>query len=686
MDHYKKFFRLIPLLILIVCISWKGWAQLDHYQLPNDEKTLDRTANSLFNQQNYKPALAFYLKLDSLSEETRPEYKYRIGVCYLNTRIKKWVAIDYLLSISEENRDRFDEAFYYHLGKAYHVDYQFDKAIEAYNRFLENAGGWGGNKRKKEARRAIKMAKNAKEIVKDTVDVEIENLGATVNSAYMDHTPVISADGSAMYFTSRRPGSIGGLQNIYGEKDTLYGDYYEDIYASIKVGDEWRKPVSIGSNVNSSVHDATIGLSPDGQELFVYRSDSVKWGNIFISKVEGNTWGRLHKLPSPINTQYWEGSASITSDGKILYFSSNRPGGYPGQDRDIYRCRRLPNGEWGKPELLDTATINTPYDDDAPFNHSDGKTLYFSSKGHKSMGGFDIFRTKETEEGWKEPTNVGYPINSPDHEISFSLSADGKRGYYSSAKPGGYGSLDLYVVNMEPKTEAVTLVKGVITGCEEKHPDAEIKVKNKANGKIEGVSRPNSGTGEYLVVLNKGKTYNFQVAAQNHDTFSTTIEAKKGEGYKEIEKDIKLECITAAKDSAVAQKEEKEEKEEKAPTSLKDSGFKRIHFDFDKATITDEARKKLDQLVRFMKKHENINIEVQGYTDAKGSDSYNVRLAKRRASSALEYLVEHNIDQARLSIKSLGEKNPVAPNTKPDGSDNPTGRAKNRRVEFSIGK
>jgi outer membrane protein OmpA-like peptidoglycan-associated protein len=659
MTNIKKLFPFFfSFVFFLFFFQQSSVAQLDHFHVPDDERKLDKIANSLFKEKNYKPALAMYLKLDSIAEDPDPEYKYRIAVSYLNTHVNKRKAVDYLEAI-EEHKEDFGEDYYYHLGQSYHLDYKFDEAIDAYNKFIEKAkGGWGNDERIAEVESSIERAKNAKKLIQDTVDVRIENIGSTVNGPYMEYAPVISTDEATMLFTSQRPGCTGGLQNMRGEQDTLYGDYFEDIFATINIGGEWRSPVDIGSNVNSTVHDATIGLSPDGQKLFVYRSDSVRWGNIFISEVEGNTWGKLKKMPPPINTDYWEGSASITSDEQILYFASNRPGGHGG--RDLYRSRKLPNGDWGKPENLGP-TINTEHHDDAPFIHADGKTLYFSSQGHNSMGSLHIFSTKLEDGEWQEPVNVGYPINSPDEDRYFVLSADGERAYYASSKQGGQGSVDLYVVHLDPKTEAVTLVKGKVTGCGGEVPEAKIKLIDKTTDNVEGISQPNKATGKYLLVLDKGATYSIEVTAENHKKYTKTIQAKADEAYKEVDQDIELECETAAsaQDTAMAKKEVEKEKEqpdpEPEPVSSVPQNFKNIYFDFDKSSRTEESKQTLDKLMDFLNENDQVNITIVGHTDAKGSKGYNTRLSERRAESAKKYLVNNGIDEGRLFLESKVE-------------------------------
>jgi outer membrane protein OmpA-like peptidoglycan-associated protein len=519
------------------------------------DKEMVRIAHKLYKQKSYSSSLRLYLELDSIVDGDIEEYQYYIALCYLKQREDRTKAIPYL----ENNRAYFyelglEEDYFFLLAQAYHLDYRFDEAILAYDKFIHLSGK--RDKRKKEVERWIDMCMDAKSLISSPVQVDIQNLGSKVNSAKAEHTPVISADESVIIFNSNRKGSIGGMMNIFGQPDTVYGHYFDDIYVSININDNWLKPVKIGAGLNTPQHDDVVSISPDGQTLFIYRSDSMVYGNLFYCELMGYSWGPLHKLPAPINSKYWENSGSISSDGNTFYMSSNRPGATGDGDFDIYMIRRLPDGSWAEPQNLGNM-INTKYDEYAPFIHPDGKSLYFSSKGHNSMGGYDIFKSTLLNGKWSIPVNLGHPINTPDDDVDFVLSGDGKRGYYSSARPGGSGEKDIYVINFNSEYKdlspgPVTLFKGTITTCDQQAANnAQLKVFDNISGELMGVYRPNSATGKYMVIIPKGIDYNIEVTADNYQTYNLNVVTAKNEPYLEEESNFVL-CPVAINDACVA--------------------------------------------------------------------------------------------------------------------------------------
>ena len=286
------------------------------------------------------------------------------------------------------------------------------------------------------------------------VEFKIENLGSIINSEYTDYGAVVNADESILMFTSRREKSTGGKYEHY------LNEYYEDIYISYNKNGKWTKPKNICKPVNTKVHDAVTYLSPDGRKLLIYRAYK-KDGNIYECVLKGDKWSKPRKLGDNVNTQYQESSASLSYDEKTLYFISARPENNIG-GRDIYMSRwNEKQKKWGKAINLGP-TINTKYDEETVFIHPDGKTLYFSSKGHNTMGGYDIFKSVFENSKWSVPENLGYPINTPDDDVSYVASANGKHAYYSSIKDDGLGKKDIYritFIERAPKQEQLTLLK-----------------------------------------------------------------------------------------------------------------------------------------------------------------------------------------------------------------------------------
>lgn len=260
----------------------------------------------------------------------------------------------------------------------------------------------------------------------DSVKLIITNVGVTVNTTFDEYAPVISADGLMMIFTSRRPVSEEDIKKNIRGFENVYVSYYDDMTW------KWSEAKMLGETINQpGRNNSAIALSNDGQRMLLYRGDPD--GNIYESVLMGEDWSEPVKLPAPINSKQHESSASISPDGRTIYFVSNRKGGEGGLD--VWLCHQDGIGNWGKAENLGS-TINSSKDEEGIFIHPDGKTLYFSSKGHEAKGGFDIFKSVFENGSWSTPVGLGNSINTPDDDLFFTITADGKIGYYSTDNTG----------------------------------------------------------------------------------------------------------------------------------------------------------------------------------------------------------------------------------------------------------
>jgi hypothetical protein len=312
-----------------------------------------------------------------------------------------------------------------------------------------------------EINKYVTECRNGKEILKDTINVEIINLGENINTEYREYGPLITADGSKMYFTSRRKGTTGG--GIAAD-----GMYFEDIYESIKTENGWTKARSVGKPLNTKLHDAVVGLSPDGQNLYIYVDQN--GGDFHVSKLRGSRWSKPENISENINHKFHESSACISFDNKTLFYISDDPSISMG-GRDIFYSTLDNYGNWTPPTNIGPV-VNTIYDEVDLFLHPDGRTVYFSSKGHNTMGGYDIFKTTKDKNGnWSTPQNLGYPINTPLDDAFFVTTASGKTAYFASIRPEGKGLHDIYELRFPVDEETtpvenkvyLTLVKGKVT-------------------------------------------------------------------------------------------------------------------------------------------------------------------------------------------------------------------------------
>ena len=628
-----------------------------------DAKKKFETADGFFTQENYARALPLYL--DVAKEVDNANINFLIGVCYLNSTTEKQKAQQYLekasASISEKYKyGKFKEKnapreTWLYLGKAQHLNYKFDEAIASFEKFLSFLSE-NQTVLREEVFRGIELAKNGKEYYTNPVNIKVDNVGSNINSPYSEHSPVLSADEETFIFTSRRPGTTGE------KKDPSDDMFFEDIYISTKTADGWSAPVNMGSPINTDGHDATIGISVDGQRLLIFKDDNGD-GNIYESTLVGNKWSSPKKLNENINTKSWEAGACFSADGNALYFVSDREGGFGG--KDIYRSVKLPNGEWSKPLNLGPA-VNTKYDEEGPFFHPDGKTLYFSTSGHKSFGGMDIFTTTLSEDGsWTPPVNMGYPVNSTDDDVFYIPTPDNKRGYYSSFKnDGGFGEKDIYMLTYPDAEEAnLTVYRGEMLSIYGGVPEgAFINVTDNETGELIGSYTPNAQTGKYLIILQPGKNYNISYEAEGFLFQSENLNVTDSSVYQLINRPIELNPI-------------------KVGTRMT---LKNIFFASGQSTLSPSSRVELEKLKELMTKLPNLVVEIEGHTDSKGSEQLNQRLSQQRAESVVKYLVDGGIAPARLKAIGYGESRPIARNENADGSDNKAGMSLNRRFEFVI--
>jgi len=493
------------------------------------------------------------------------EYKLRLGICCLKIPETKQRAIEIFSQIKSETRSA-DASFY--LGKAYHLNYKFEEGIQELEEFKNSIK----NPKKedeefiKEANRIIRYCRNGIFIRDNKIIADIQNIGGPVNTPEDEYVPVITTDESIMFFTYRGEKSLGGKLNIDLQPDPN-GEYREDIFVIYRNKDStWQEPMPL-SGVNTKGNDACISVSPDGSQLFIFRSDAKNEGDIYVSKLNGREYSPPQKLNNNINTEYWEGSCSISADGKELYFASERPDGFGG--RDIW-VSRWENGDWG-PAVNLGPTINTPYDEDAPFIHPDGITLFFSSNGHVSIGGYDIMYTIRKEGAWIEPRTMGIPLNTTEDDRFYVINSSGTRGYFSSNRSGsgGKGRQDIYVVTpgILGEKPVIALLKGIVYG-NDKPIEAKMKIiRLKDNTEVFSITS-NSSDGKYIIALSPGNIYRIEVSAEGFDPTSEDVDIETLKQYIEKEKDFYLYSPGYTPTSPVVEKKP----EEQVPSGVPCSG------------------------------------------------------------------------------------------------------------------
>jgi outer membrane protein OmpA-like peptidoglycan-associated protein/tetratricopeptide (TPR) repeat protein len=633
---------------------------------------------------NFRKALKCFLYADSM-DATHADTKYNIGLCYLKTEYK-FNALDFFKKSFEMEPSKYLD-IHLKLGNCYQLAHNWDRAHVEYYLHKDLIDKLKDQEERmselSNISKLLEECETGKQLMKKPLRVFIDNMGSEINSPFVDYTPVISADEDVLMYTSRRSTTTGG-----GYVDEIE-EYYEDIYRSYKFDDKWSLPQNMGSPVNTNTHDATINLSPDGQRLLIYM-DNEGEGNIWETILEGDKWSNPEKLSSPINSKYHETSAAYSFDGNRIYFVSYREGGLGGSD--IYYVQKDKKGRWEKNAHNVGSPINTIYDEESVFLLSDGKTMFFSSKGHQTMGGFDVFKSTMDSLGrWSEPENVGYPINTADDDLTFVMAANGKHAYYSSVKRDGYGLRDLYMISylgveknpalmvednllaslsmpigeassivskpFEIKTNSVTLLKGVITDVNNKLPiEALITITDNCNGNEIANFKSNRNSGKFLVTLPSGKNYGIAIKAEAYLFHSENFDLPVSSGYNEFNKTVFMKKVDVG--SSIV--------------------LKNVFYDVNKANIRNESQTELALLIKLMMENPSIRVEISSHTDNKGSEKYNLELSEKRSLAVVDYLVTHGIAASRLESKGYGVTMPISSN------DTEEGRQLNRRTEFKI--
>lgn len=492
------------------------------------------------------------------------------------------------------------------------------------------------------AQKSIASARFAGNAVQHPVKVQKKSMGDTVNFLNSQFFPVMTADDETLIFT-------GLTEN----KD-------ENIYITHRIPGGWDVPEEISKTINTANNEGTCSISADGRTLVLTacnRPDSYGGCDLYISKKQGNEWSAPQNLGETINSRSWESQPSLSADGRTLYFASDRRGGQG--KLDIWYSVLKNKGIWSEPKNLGPG-INTPDDDNAPFIHANGRTLFFASNGLPGMGGFDIFLSQKVDTTWSAPRNIGYPINTQTDQVALYISANGKKAYYTddnSEKTAGRSLLYTFDLpdTLQNLVTPTRYAKGNVVDKKTQKPlSCSIELYDlKVQQKVAEFSS-DAQTGSFLAVLNKGSEYAFYVSKAGYLFKSLTFSV--ADSVSSVNLEIPMEAIE--KDRAEV--------------------LNNIFFNSGEFTLDDKSKVELDRMVDFLKNNKQIGIEISGHTDDVGTDQVNLELSKKRAQSVMDYLQKSGIEASRLTSKGYGETKPVAKN---DSEEN---RQKNRRIEWRV--
>ncbi len=614
-------------------------------------------------------ATSVFLELIEI-DPSQPRYYFQAGQALFHTR-----QVTQSLPYFEKSKSLGYEAtaLNLYLGKTLHYGLRLEEAVTYYTLY-KTALTEDEKEELGTVDRLIENCRIGRQLIDNEISLEIVSAGSTINSPFPEFVPVLSADESIMYFTSQRV--VGKVKVV----DDM-GMPYEDIYKSEKDSSgNWLVPVRLGSPLNSKFHNACIGLSPDGQKMLLYHT--ADGGDIYMSDLKNGLWSKPYKVEGDVNSSGWEGSASFSSDEQYLYFSSDRAGGLGGSD--LYVSKKNNIGIWSKAINMGPV-INTPYDEDAPQIHTDGKTMFFSSKGHRGMGGYDIFSSifDDADSSWSTPRNIGYPINTADDDIYFTLAANGSKAYFSSIRPEGLGHQDIYIMYRPQASSKMFLFRGKVFDERRNQPiPAVLTLSDFKLQEVTKVTSTDLKTGNYSFEMEFDKDYTITIEADGFFFHNEKVNIGKQASVFEYVMDfiVKDESpividLQQRQDTALVQKQVRELK-------IIEMGGKivlqNLFFDFNKSILKYESKTELETLYDLLEKYKDLEVEISGHTDDVGRSNYNKKLSEKRAAAVYTYLVEKGIDKKRMQKVGYGEAKPIMSNLTAEG------RKMNRRTELEI--
>lgn len=624
-------------------------------------------ANTAYEAHNYELALESYLVADSLGTDDAI-ISYRIGVCQRETyRFDEAIqAFNKTKTLGYSSND-----INLMMAKTYHLAHQFEKAEAEYNKYGAglDVSRITYDDLKAENDRHITQCQVGSRLKANPFEIKLQHLDANINSSSTEIAPLLSSDENVLLYSSDKSNKEGIFK----------------LYNSKRTDETWSSSAEL-SNINKTEDDLCIGVSPDGSRLVLFRKNNLtgKNGELLISEkitsTEGFTWSTPKSLGENINSEYLEPSASLSEDNQTIYFTSNRPGGFGGTD--IYTSQFI-DGHWGNVTNMGKA-VNTKHDEDSPYINKD--VLYFSSKGHEGMGGYDLFMSVNLMGEWLEAINFGYPINSAKDDFQFVWNANGTRGYFSSIRKGSFGKSDIYVIVRPFDNPNMVYVKGTMNDEVSQQPisNANITLIDSSGGVVSEYKTDELG--KYKLAAEMGKSYRVHVESDEYATVDYDLTVPKKSYYFEVTEDLKTVTKVEAEkrgdyvptkeitkeESPVVETvvEEKEEIVEQTTQEL--SSDLTIYFDYKKTGLSSTAKKNLDEWVLVLKSSKET-IQIAGHTDNVGGDTYNNWLAEERAKSVAKYLKSKGIPVSQLKLVSYGKQQLTSQD-----------QSKNRRVVLSF--
>ena len=625
-----------------------------YYLKAQDYSTRSKKAIKLYEEANQKMHIYDYVKaIEILGQSVKED----------NNFTEAWLLMADAYDVSD-NREKVVECCrnalrsgadkypvtYFFLSQALYKTGKYEDALSNANIFLEK--NQVTSSQRKIINKIITDSNFALITIQHPVPFIPVNLGDNINTKYDEYWPSLSADEEMMAFTRLIPKNENS-PNVYKNRQ-------EDLFYSMYKDNSWQKSISFGPPLNTMDNEGAQFLTSDGKTMFFTacnRSDGLGKCDIYISEKLGNGWSVPVNLGEPVNSGYSEKQPSLSSDGKSLYFSSNRPGGKG--NYDIWVSVLDENGKWTNPVNLGDS-INTPEDEQSPFIHPDNQTLYFSSNGWPGMGGHDLYFSRRLGiTGWSKPVNLGYPINTFADEVGIVVNARGDHAYFSSNRIPEKGR-DIFEFDLYPEARPllVSYLKGKVFNAENRTPlDAKFELIDLKSSQLVNQAIASKYTGEFLVCIPTDKDYDLNVSKTGFLFYSENFTLSGvNDKSKPYIMDIPLQPIKAGNKTIL----------------------KNIFFETNSYELKPESAIELNKLAYFIVNNPTLKIEISGHTDNIGTENFNRKLSENRAKTVVGYLISKGIPTDRLLSKGYGKTQPISDNNTEEG------RAQNRRTEFKI--
>ncbi|MEQ9064818.1 MAG: OmpA family protein [Vicingaceae bacterium] len=625
--------------------------------------------------KDYFQRALFYFEKAQVFNPNSSELNYKIGNALLYTN-RKYEAKEYLDKSLKLNPSP-DPMFYYYYAQVMQLELEYKRALDYIDKFISEAKSKRAEELKKFTSKFKKECKSAPEVIDNPVRAWVDNI-SSVNSENDDYSPCVTADGEYLIFTSKR-------KNAHEPNDI--GAYDGDIYESTFVQGEWTSAKNLGGPLSTEADETASGLGYDGQRmlLFSYKETNA---DVLESKLNGLNWGNPEiKFSSNINSDANETYASYEpQDIKVFFIYDGKLNG----DKDIYFSGIMDKSRntWGKGQSVGSQ-VNTSFNEGSVFIHPNGRTMYFSSQGHNSIGGYDIYKADLVQGIWTNPVNLGYPINTPYDDMFFAFTANEKYAYISSNRAGGQGGMDIYQVTywgpekevyfdgedqllashanpvrsiplekeVKVDKKSLTVFKGQVIDFLTKKPlQAELTITDNSTGEVISDVLSNSATGKFLLSLPSGRNYGISVNKEGYLFHSENFNLPEYSEFNMVNKDVEMKNIAVGSKIAL----------------------RNVFFATGKADITSESNAELKRLIDLLNAVPRLKIELSGHTDNTGSESLNQKLSQERAGAVKQYLISKGISSDRLVAKGYGSSRPVGTN------DSKEGRQNNRRTEYEI--